>query len=82
MKVVLDGHSSNCYSIDSGVPQGSVLGPTLFLPFINDLPDSILSKLAIYADGTTLYSSLGKTNDVSDKVEMAADLEDDLRTVV
>ena len=67
---------------NSGVPQGSVLGPTLFLIFSNDLPDSILSKLAIYADDTTLYSSLGKTNDVSDKVEMAADLDDDLRTVV
>ena len=61
MKVVLDGHSSNCYSINSGVPQGSVLGPTLFLIFINDLPDSILSKLAIYADDTTLYSSLEKS---------------------
>ena len=81
IKVVLDGHSSNCYSIDSGVPQGSVLDPTLYLIFSNDLPNSILSKLAIYADDTTLYSSLGKTNDVSDNVEMAADLEDDLRTV-
>ena len=79
MKVVLDGHSSNCYSINSGVPQGSVLGPTLFLLFINDLTDSIQSKVAIYAD---FYSSLGKTTDVSDKVDMAADLEDDLRTVV
>ena len=82
MKVILDGHSSNCYSINSGVPQGSVLGPTLFLIFINDLPNSILSKLAIYADDTTIYSFLGKTNDVSDKVEMTANLEDELRTVV
>ena len=63
-------------------PQGSVLGPTLFLIFINDLPDEILSKLAIYADDTTVYSCLGKTNDVFDKVEMAAELEVDLRTVV
>ena len=73
MKVVLDGYFSNCYSIISGALQGSFLGPTLFLIFINDLLDSIVSKLAIYADGTTLYSSLGKTADVSDKVEMAAD---------
>ena len=42
----------------------------------------IVSKLTIYADGTTLFSSWGKTNDVSKMVEMAADLEDDLRTVV
>ena len=39
-------------------------------------------KLAIYADDTTVYSCLGKTNDVFDKVEMAAELEVDLRTVV
>ena len=53
-----------------------------FLIFINDLHDTILSKLAIYADDTTFYSFLGKTIDVRAKVEMAADLEDDLRTVV
>ena len=82
IKVVLDGHSSIFYPINSGVPQGSVIGPTLFLIFINDLPDCILSKLAIYADDTTLYSSLDKTKDLFDKVEMAAELEDDLRTVV
>ena len=60
IKVVLDGRSSSCYFINAGVPQGSILGPTLFLIFINDLPDSILSKLSIYADDTTLYRSLGK----------------------
>ena len=87
IKVVLDGRSSSCYSINAGVPQGSVLGPTLFLIFINDLPDSILSKLAIYADDTTLYRSLGKSRSVDknetrrEKNKMAADLECDLRTV-
>ena len=54
----------------------------LFSNFINDHSDSSLSKLAIYADDITLYSFLGKTNDVSDKVNMVADLEDDLLTVV
>ena len=82
IKVVLDGHSSSSYSINSGVPQGSVIGPTLFLIFINDLPDCTLSKLAIYADNTTLYSSLNKTKDLFDKVELDADLENDLQTVV
>ena len=81
IRVVLDGHSSAEYTVNSGVPQGSVLGPTLFLIFINDLPDHILSKLGIYADDSTLYSCLDKP-DLFSKVEMAAFLEDDLRTVV
>ena len=71
------------------MPQGSVIGPTLFptfFIFINDPPDCILSKLATYADDTTLYSSLDKTKDLFDKVKLAVklavELEDDFRTVV
>ena len=82
IKVVLDGHSSSSYSITSGVPQGSVIDPTLFLILVNDLPDCILSKLAIYANDATFSSSLDKTKDLFDKVELAADLEDNLRIAV
>ena len=81
LKVVLDGHSSPLYNINAGVPQGSVLGPTLFLVFINDLPDGALSRIGIYADDTTVYSSVGKSG-VFEKVESAAELQDDLRGIV
>ena len=61
LKVVLDGQTSPLYITNAGVPQRSVLRPTLFLFFINDLPDEVLSRIWIYADDNTLYSSLGKS---------------------
>ena len=64
LRVVLDWKSSQEYSVNSGVPQGFILGPTLFLLYINDFPDDVICDIAIYADDTTLYSKCDQTSDL------------------
>ena len=54
-RVVLNGVQSNWEHIYSGVPQGSVLGPLLFLIYINDLSENINSKLKLFADDSSLF---------------------------
>ena len=54
--MVLDGKSSQEYLVNVGAPQGSILSLTLFLLYINDLPDNAICNIAIFADDTTLYS--------------------------
>ena len=64
LKVVVNGQSSESHSINAGVPQGSILGPTLFLLFINDLPNLFIESLVdIYADDSTLYQSTSTVTD-------------------
>ena len=57
-RVVVRGCSSPWVPVTSGVPQGSVLGPALFVLFINDLPESVRSSIKIFADDTKIYSSV------------------------
>ena len=64
LRVVLDGKSSQEYSVNAGRPQGSILGPTLFLLYINDLPDDVICNIAIYADDTPLYSKCDQASDL------------------
>ena len=61
--MVLDGKSSQEYPINSGVSQGSIRGRTLFLLYIDDRPDDVISNTAIYADNTTLYSNCDQASD-------------------
>ena len=56
LQVVLDRKSSQEYPVNAGVPQGSILGPSLSLLYTNDLPDDVICDIAIYADDTILYS--------------------------
>ena len=64
LRAVLDGKSSQKYPVNVGVHQGSVLGPTLFLLYINDLRDDVICDIAIYADDTTLYSKCDRASDL------------------
>ena len=64
LRMVLDGNSSQEYPVNAGVPQGSILGRTLFLPYINDLPD-VICDIAIYADDSIdLYSKCDQASDL------------------
>ena len=78
LQVVLDAKSSQEYPINAGVPQGYILGPTLFLLYINDLPEDVICDIAIYADDNTLYSKCDQASDLWQQLEMASELESSL----
>ena len=74
-RVVLNGQHSKWANIEAGVPQGSILGPLLFLIYINDLPDNLISNSKLFADDTSLFSV------INDKHLSANKLNQDLNRI-
>ena len=62
-RVVINGVASKTAPVTSGIPQGSVLGPILFLIYVNDLPDFVSSKVKLFADDTKLYREIKNPQD-------------------
>ena len=82
LRVVLDGKSPQEYQVNVRYPQCLIVGPTLFLLYINDLPDDFICNIAIYADDATLYYKSDQASDLWQKQELASELESDLRETV
>ena len=74
-RVILNGTKSDWKKIYAGVPQGSVLGPLLFLVYINDLTDNISSQMRLFADDSSLFTRIEGVDQTHEK------LVKDLKTV-
>ena len=74
LQVVLDGKTSQ-YPVNAGVAQGPILGPSLLVLYINDLPCDIICNIAICADDTTLYSKCDQASDQWQQLELAFEVE-------
>ena len=74
-QVLLDGYTSSTAEVLSGVPQGTVLGPLLFLTFINDLPEVTNSEARLFADDCLLYRPIYNKSDTELLQKDLAELE-------
>ena len=62
-RVVVNGHNLNLVQVQLGVPQGTILGPLMFLLYINDIKYGILSHLKLFADDCILYRTINNQQD-------------------
>ena len=76
MQVVVEGCCSDQTSVDSGVPQGTVLGPLLFLCHINDLPEAVKSQVRLFADDCLIYREINTFDDHNTLQEDLKSLEE------
>ena len=82
-RIILKGQYSSWANVEAGVSQGSILGPLLFLSYINDLPDNLASNPKLFADDTSLFSviknvdasNIGLNNDLKKIGELAFQLK-------
>ena len=79
-KVILEGKASKTSQVTSGVPQGTVLGPLLFLVYINDLPDCVTSEIRLFADDALLYRPIHTGEDATHLTKDLERLQDWERT--
>ena len=71
-RVIVDGESSDATPVRSGVPQGTVLGPLMFLVYINDINENITSSIRLFADDCVIY----KTVTSIQEAEQLQDIDD------
>ena len=74
-RVVVSGKKSSWRDVKSGVPQGSVIGPLLFLLFINDMPNEIKCNIQLFADDAKIFKTVKNEDDHQDLVKDLDNLE-------